>query len=539
MSRARRMLAAVLGATLLTGGFGGPPAAASAPPVATAEADAMLPVLTRFADVPRGRFFSDAVEWAHALGVVTGVTAECFVPDRPATRAEVAAVLQRLLAPDARSTSHPFADVDGAWQQIPVAWMASTGATTGTTPTQFSPDTPATRAMVGTFLWRLAGRPSTGAPTHRFVDVRAEWAQDAVEWMWREGITTGRSTTVFAPDEPVTRAELLTFVWRWQGQPEVGAALVAAEPTNCLVATRTCAAVFSPAVIGELDRLAAGRRVTAAVHDLRTGCTYDLHPGLVITTASVIKAQILAGVLLDAQDRGVPVSVTNRDRIELMMRYSHNSPPTSALYSVVGGAAGMEALDRRFGISGTSHTSVYGATSTTASDRTRLIEKLLIGGGPLDATRVNDAWQWMSSVTPSQTWGLSAGLPTGHAYALKNGFYPLSGRGWRVGTTGVVRSPEGGACAVTILTDLNADQRSGIELVEAVARRVNEALTVGAAAPRGFDALRRAAATSGDTWTSIGNRIGVSSGGVAELRLTNGGEAAPSPASGCVGRPDP
>ncbi len=482
------------------------------------------PTQPRFADVDEGRFFAQAVEWAHERGVVTGVTESCFAPDRSATRAEVAAVLQRLVAPDATEPDHPFSDVQASWQQIPVAWMASAGITTGTSPTEFSPDDPATRAMIGTFLWRIEGRPTIES-SHPFTDVRSDWQQVPVAWMWEREITTGRSPTVFAPDDAVTRGELMTFVWRWQGKPPVETELITPEPTDCLVQTRTCADIFSAEAIAEIDALAAGRRVTAQVHDHRTDCTYELDPGLQITTASVIKAQILAGVLLDAQDRGGPVSAADNARIELMMHFSHNSPPTSTLYVAVGGASGMERLDARFGIVGTSHTGRYGATVTTAADRTRLVEQLLIGGGPLDAARVDEAWEWMSGVSTGQSWGLSAGLPDDHEYALKNGFYPLSGRGWRLGTTGAVRTPDGGAYALTILTDGNADEASGIALVEAVARLVNEHLTLGDPAPRPVDDARCITTSSGATWMTAGDALGVVD--LELLRLVNGGESRP------------
>lgn len=481
--------------------------------------------LERFADVDAARFYGDAVEWAHALGVVTGVTGQCFSPDRAATRAEVAAVLQRLVEPDASETDHPFRDVTADWQQIPVAWMARTETTTGTSPTTFSPDEPATRAMVGAFLWRLEGRPATSGSTHEFVDIRTGWQQSPVEWMWENEITTGRSATVFAPDDPVTRGELLTFVWRWQGEPDVAAMLVDGPAVDCLVATGTCADIFDPGFEAEIAALAAGRRVTAHVHDHRTGCVYELDPGLQLTTASVIKAQILAGVLLDAQDRGVAVSSADESRIEAMMHFSHNSPPTSELYVAVGGAGGMEALDGRFGIPGTSHTAQYGATLSTASDRTRLVEQLLIGGGPLDATHVDQAWEWMSGVSTAQSWGISAGLPDGHEFALKNGFYPMTGRGWRLGSTGVVRTPDGGAYAMTVLTDGNADEASGIELVEAVTRHVNDRLTLGSPVERPVDAVVCTTTGSGATWTTAGQALAVDD--LALLRHINGGEAAP------------
>lgn len=479
---------------------------------------------TAFADVEPGRFYADPVEWAHERGIVRGVVPACFLPDRYATRAEVATVLQRLLAPDTTAITHPFVDVDAAWQQVPVAWMADNDLTTGVSPTEFAPDRVATRAMIGTFLWRIEGRPAVDGITHPFVDVAASWQREPVEWLWREGFTTGRSATRFVPDAPVTRGELMTFIWRWQGEPPAPTDLVAPEPIDCLVATGTCADVFPAAVVAAFDAEAGGRRVTAHVHDHRTGCTYALQPGLEITTASVIKAQVLAGVLLNAQDRGEPVSVADAERIRRMLHYSHNSPPTSELYGAVGGAAGMEALDQRFGLGATSHTARYGATLSTAADRTRLVEQLLIGGGPLDANRVAEAWAWMRGVSSAQSWGVSAGLPADHDVALKNGFFPMAGRGWRIGSTGVVRTPDGGAYAMTVMSDGNPTEAAGIALVESVAARVNGALTLGAPAPRRVDGSHCVTSSGRDSWASMAAALGVTD--VEQLRFVNGGEPA-------------
>ncbi|MDW3217052.1 MAG: S-layer homology domain-containing protein [Acidimicrobiales bacterium] len=491
--------------------------------LATAPAAATDEPAHRFADVDPARFYGPAADWAQTTGLVTGPVPDCLAPDRVATRAEVAAVLQRLIAPEWTNTEHPFTDITADWQQIPVAWMTAREVTEGTSPSTFDPDGHATRAMVVTFLFRVA-RTRVDGSTNPFSDVVKNWQLAPVEWAWQNDITTGRTATLFAPDEPVTRGELLTFAWRWQGEPAPAAGLVAGDPVNCAVRLGECSDVFPAAAVADIEALAAGRVVTAHVHDHRTGCTYALNPGLDVTTASVIKAQVLAGVLLDAQDEGRAVTEADTDRIELMIHFSHNSPPTSELYQSVGGAAGMSALDDRFGLSDTAHTALYGATLSTAADRTRLVEQLLVGGGPLDDAHVAEAWAWMTGVTPAQTWGVTAGLPSDHAIALKNGFYPMTGRGWRLGSTGVVRTPSGGTYAVTIMTEGSATEADGIELVEAIAERINGALTVGEPAPRPVDEAVCVEAASGDTWDALAAVLATNA---TELRLVNGGEATP------------
>ena len=188
------------------------------------------------------------------------------------------------------------------------------------------------------------------------------------------------------------------------------------------------------------------------------------------------------------------------------MHYSHNRPPTSRLYLRIGSAAGMEALDERFGIAGTSHTAWYGRTLSTAVDRTRLVEQLLIGGGPLDEESVQAAWQWMSGVSAAQSWGA----------------------GWRLGTTGVVRDPYGGAYAMTVMTDNNLSESAGIALVEKITRHINSALASGPPAERAVDGVECVEPGSRSSWSSAAETLG----GVdaARLRLLNGGEPAPLPA---------
>ena len=68
-------------------------------------------------------------------------------------------------------------------------------------------------------MYRLAGQPATGA--YSFVDVVEGWQHDPVSWLATSGITTGTSPTTFSPDETLTRADLVTFLYRYQGEPDV------------------------------------------------------------------------------------------------------------------------------------------------------------------------------------------------------------------------------------------------------------------------------------------------------------------------------
>lgn len=287
-----------------------------------------------------------------------------------------------------------------------------------------------------------------------------------------------------------------------------------------------CPDVFSESFRADLAQRFPGRRVTAAVYDTRSGCWHHLNRGLSITTASVIKAQFLAGILLRAQEEGRPVSEWERNRIAPMMWLSHN-PPSSDLFVSLGGVQGQERLDDRFGLRATTSTSKWGATISTAEDRTRLALALLYATGPLTDASRRQAWDWMTLVHPTQTWGITAGVPDGWTVALKNGFYPLSGEArWRLGSTGFVRNDASGqGYVVTVMTDQNPDHQSGQDLVEAVSLRIAGELTDGEPAERAVDRARCVAVRSGETWSQVAARLGTSD--VEGVRTVAGGPASP------------
>jgi len=111
--------------------------------------------------------------------------------------------------------THSFTDVPaGAFFDQPVAWMAANEITTGTTPTTFSPNATVTRGQLATFLWRLDGRPASSP--HSFTDVPAgAFFDEPVGWLSAEGITTGTTPTTFSPNQPLTRAQAVTFLFRY------------------------------------------------------------------------------------------------------------------------------------------------------------------------------------------------------------------------------------------------------------------------------------------------------------------------------------
>ena len=119
-------------------------------------------------------------------------------------------------------TLNPFKDVkEDAYYAAPVAWAVENGITNGTSSTTFSPDKTCTRAQVVTFLWRAEGEPEPESAANPFNDVKPEaYYYKAVLWAVEKGITNGTGPNAFSPDKGCTRGQVVTFQWRAAGQPE-------------------------------------------------------------------------------------------------------------------------------------------------------------------------------------------------------------------------------------------------------------------------------------------------------------------------------
>lgn len=173
-----------------------------------------------FGDVPEGVYYTEPVQWMVDNELTNGTSPGCFSPTRALTRGELATFIWRY-AGEPAAGAEPFTDVNpGDYYATAVAWMVANEITTGTSPTTFHPGRTVTRAEVVTFLWRYLGEPDGGS--HPFVDVPdGQFYSEAVAAMADAGVTTGTSPTTFHPGRPVTRAEIATFLYRVAGEPFV------------------------------------------------------------------------------------------------------------------------------------------------------------------------------------------------------------------------------------------------------------------------------------------------------------------------------
>ena len=134
-------------------------------------------------------------------------------------------------APTAKPTatpapaSNPFNDVSkDQYYYDPVLWAVNHDPqiTAGTSATTFSPENPCTRGQMVTFLWRAKGCPEPKLTKNPFTDVKSlDYFYKAVLWAVENEITAGTSKTTFSPAATVTRAQTVTFLWRTEGKPAV------------------------------------------------------------------------------------------------------------------------------------------------------------------------------------------------------------------------------------------------------------------------------------------------------------------------------
>ncbi len=175
-----------------------------------------------FPDVPADSYYYDAVLWALEKGITGGTTATTFNPNGICTRAQAGTFLWRAMgSPEPTAASCPFNDVKAsAYYYKAVLWATEKEITKGTTDSTFSPDRTVTRGQTMTFLWRTARNPAADT-TNPFADVKADaYYADAVLWAVKEGITSGTSTTTFSPADGCTRAQIVTFLYRYLANKE-------------------------------------------------------------------------------------------------------------------------------------------------------------------------------------------------------------------------------------------------------------------------------------------------------------------------------
>ena len=170
-----------------------------------------------FTDIPSDAFYANAVKWAVENEITTGVGNNRFDPNGQCTRGQVVTFLWRAAGKPTVSANVSFSDVQpGAFYYEAVKWAVANGITTGVGGNRFAPNDSCTRGQVVTFLHRAENSPSASTVSS-FTDVPSDaFYYNAVNWAVENGITSGVGNNRFAPNDTCTRAQVVTFLYRAQ-----------------------------------------------------------------------------------------------------------------------------------------------------------------------------------------------------------------------------------------------------------------------------------------------------------------------------------
>ncbi|MFI6464987.1 serine hydrolase [Streptomyces sp. NPDC050538] len=212
------------------------------------------------------------------------------------------------------------------------------------------------------------------------------------------------------------------------------------------------------------------QKVSVAVLDVTSGesATYG---DAAFDTASIVKVDILATLLLQAQDAGRRLTATEKSYATTMIQNSDNDSAT-ALWNIIGTADGLGKANKTFGLTGTTGGAgpLWGLTQTTAADQLTLLQQVFGDDSKLSAASQSYIQGLMKEIEADQQWGVSAAAD-GSKWALKNGWLARSTTGlWDVNSIGRVTATDGDTYLVAVLSKGSTTQTKGITLIEAAAK---------------------------------------------------------------------
>ncbi|MFJ9897055.1 serine hydrolase [Streptomyces sp. NPDC091280] len=212
------------------------------------------------------------------------------------------------------------------------------------------------------------------------------------------------------------------------------------------------------------------QKVSVAVLDVDSGesATYG---GAAYDTASIVKVDILATLLLQAQDAGRQLTATEKSYATTMIENSDNDSAT-ALWNSIGTADGLDAANKTFGLTGTTGGDgpLWGLTQTTAADQLTLLQQVFGDDSKLSAASKSYLQGLMGKIEADQQWGVSAAAE-GSRWRLKNGWLARSTTGlWDVNSIGRVTASDGHEYLIAVLSKGSTTQAKGITLIEAAAK---------------------------------------------------------------------
>lgn len=183
-----------------------------------------MPINERFTDVSASAWYTEAVSWAAESRVMNGMGEEKFSPATPLTRAQFVMILANIEGADLSvyKDVQSFSDVPkGRWYSTAVEWAKDKGVTSGVSESRFAPNDKVTRQQLARFLCTYAElrgiEMPKGAELGRFEDENkiADWAMDSMKSAVAAGLVTGMTETTLAPRDNATRAQISLIVKRF------------------------------------------------------------------------------------------------------------------------------------------------------------------------------------------------------------------------------------------------------------------------------------------------------------------------------------
>lgn len=174
------------------------------------------PHSTALSDLPNGSWYTEPALWCVANGYISGTSASAFSPSGTLTRAQFVQILAKLDVCDLSQYGKKqiFGDVPcGKWYSAAVEWASEFGVTGGTGGGNFSPDAPVTRQQLAVFLYTYASKRGADmtpcADIGKYTDAASvsTWAQTAIKWAVARGVISGTDAKTLSPAKTTTRAE--------------------------------------------------------------------------------------------------------------------------------------------------------------------------------------------------------------------------------------------------------------------------------------------------------------------------------------------
>ena len=168
---------------------------------------------TTFSDVPSGKWYTAGVEFCAAQGYVTGYTDGTFKPGNSITRAELAAVMNKMLSLS-EPAENTFADVPtGKWYTEPILNCVNAGVITGYSDKKFGPSDNVTREQASVILAKAFDVEKASGRTSFADDANISgWAVGSVKAMAAKGLVSGTGNNQFSPKAKVTRGQICTMI---------------------------------------------------------------------------------------------------------------------------------------------------------------------------------------------------------------------------------------------------------------------------------------------------------------------------------------